>query len=383
MSDNTKTILTGSQAVAEAMRQLRADVVPIYPITPQTEIIETFANYVAAGKSEAEIVRAESEHAVMGIAVGAATAGARVMTATASQGLALMWEVLGVASGLRQPIVMALGNRTISAPINIHCDHSDSMGARDLGWIQIFSENVQEVYDNMLLVTKIAEDRDIQLPAMVLQDGFVTTHCLENLEILPDDTAHDFVGERYVQKSALDVDSPSTFGAVQLPNSYMETAIERHEALLQAQGKYLEYGAELSALTVRSYPLFELYEQGKVVPEFKETDIVLIFANSTAGTAKEAVDKLRGEGMRIGLLKPRLFRPFPYAEIRSALKNVKKVLCYDRSLSFGAESPLSGEFQNALYELREQPEFSNIVYGLGGRDVTVEDIVKMVKDNLS
>ncbi len=383
MSDNTKTILTGSQAVAEAMRQLRADVVPIYPITPQTEIIETFANYVAAGKSEAEIVRAESEHAVMGIAVGAATAGARVMTATASQGLALMWEVLGVASGLRQPIVMALGNRTISAPINIHCDHSDSMGARDLGWIQIFSENVQEVYDNMLLVTKIAEDRDIQLPAMVLQDGFVTTHCLENLEILPDDTAHDFVGERYVQKSALDVDSPSTFGAVQLPNSYMETAIERHEALLQAQGKYLEYGAELSALTGRSYPLFELYEQGKVVPEFKETDIVLIFANSTAGTAKEAVDKLRGEGMRIGLLKPRLFRPFPYAEIRSALKNVKKVLCYDRSLSFGAESPLSGEFQNALYELREQPEFSNIVYGLGGRDVTVEDIVKMVKDNLS
>lgn len=365
------------------MRQLDAEVVPIYPITPQTEIIETFANYVAQDKASAEIVRAESEHSVMSIAVGAATAGARVMTATASQGLALMWEVLGVASGLRQPIIMAVGNRTLSAPINIHCDHSDSMGARDLGWLQLFSENVQEVYDNMILATKVAEDPEIQLPAMVLLDGFVTTHALENLDQLPDEIARDFVGPRQVEKSALDVDHPATFGAVQLPSHYMETAIDRHEALLSAQDKYKEYGAALSALTGRDNPLFELYEQGRVISEFKETDIVLIFANSTAGTAKEAIDRMRAEGLRIGLLKPRLFRPFPYTEIRSALKKVKKVLCYDRSLSFGAESPLSGEFQNALYELREQPEFHNIVYGLGGRDVRVEDIVRMVKDNLN
>lgn len=381
MKNDKSTILTGSEAVAEVMRQTQVDVVPIYPITPQTQVIETMAKLAADGQIDSAIIKAESEHAVMSIAVGASVGGARVMTATGSQGLALMWEVLGVASGMRLPIVMAVGNRTLSSPINIHCEHSDSMGTRDLGWLQIYSENTQEAYDNMLLATKIAEDKDIQLPAMVMLDGFVTTHCVENLRVLSDKQVQGFVGERYVEKSALDTANPSTWGALQLPNFCMETAIDRHEALLSAKTKYLEVGEKLTTLTGRSYPLFELYE-GKVVTEFKDTDTVLIFLNSTAGTARVAIDRLRADGLKVGLLKPRLFRPFPYEEVRAALKGVKRVFCYDRSISYGAESPLSGEFQNALYELRHQPKFTNIVYGLGGRDVKVEDVIKMVKDNI-
>lgn len=381
MKNLNKTILTGSEAIATVMRQAQTDVIPIYPITPQTEIIEAVAAQKTAGKIGGEVITAESEHAVMSIAVGAATGGARVMTATASQGLALMWEVLGVASGLRLPIIMAVGNRTLSAPINIHCDHSDSMGARDLGWLQLYSENTQEVYDNMLLACKIAEHREVQLPAMVMLDGFMTTHCLENVEILPDNVVTDFLGERYVPKSALDTAQPATFGALQLPEDYMETAIDRHEALLHAQTKYSEIGQQLAAVTGRSYPLFELFED-EVVTEFKNTDTALIFLNSTAGTAKDAIVELRATGLKIGLLKPRLFRPFPYAEVRQALAKVKHVICFDRSLSFGSESPLSGEFQNALYELPQRPKFTNIVYGLGGRDVRVEDIIKMVKEHI-
>lgn len=375
MKTRTKNILTGSQAVAEAMRQLQVDVVPVYPITPQTQIIETVAAMAAKGRLDGEIIRAESEHAVMSIAVGASIAGARVMTASSSQGIALMWEVLGVAAGLRLPIVMAVGNRAISAPLNIHCDHSDSMGTRDLGWIQIASENVQEVYDHMLLATKIAEDKEVQLPAMVLLDGFVTTHSLENLEMLSDATTAEFVGGRFVEKSALDVDHPSTWGPLVLPEQYMDFRINQHETLEQVKDKYVELGEQLAMLTGRPYPLFELYE-GETVEKFVETDTVLVFLNSTAGTAKVAVDQLRNAGRKVGLLKPILFRPFPYNEIREALAGVQRVIVYDRSMSYGAQAPLVSEIKTALYGLSPAPEVISRIYGLGGKDVTVEEIVK-------
>lgn len=377
MKTMTKTILTGSQAVAEVIRQLQADVIPVYPITPQTQMIETVAAMAAQGRLDGEIVRAESEHAVMSIAVGASIAGARVMTASASQGIALMWEVLGVAAGLRLPIVMAVGNRAISAPLNIHCDHSDSMGTRDLGWIQVGCENVQEVYDHMLLATKIAEDKEVQLPAMVLLDGFVTTHSLENLETLSDTTAAEFVGGRFVEKSALDVDHPSTWGPLVMPEHYMDFRINQHETLEQVKDKYVELGEQLASLTGRPYPLFELYE-GETVEKFVETDTVLVFLNSTAGTAKVAVDQLRSAGRKVGLLKPILFRPFPYNEIREALAGVQRVIVYDRSMSYGAQAPLVSEIKVALYGLSPAPEVVSRIYGLGGKDVTVEEIVRSV-----
>ncbi len=377
MKTVNKTLLTGSQAVAEAIRQLQVDVIPVYPITPQTQIIETVADMAAQGRLDGEVVRAESEHAVMSIAVGASIAGARVITASASQGIALMWEVLGVAAGLRLPIVMAVGNRAISSPLNIHCDHSDSMGTRDLGWIQIACENVQEVYEHMLLATKIAEDKDIQLPAMVLLDGFVTTHSLENLEILNDQSAAEFVGGRSIEKSALDVDHPSTWGPLVLPEQYMDFRINQHETLESVKAKYIELGEQLSSLTGRAYPLFELYED-EAVEEFGDTDTALVFLNSTAGTAKEAVEVLRRDGRKVGLLKPILFRPFPYNEIRRALAGVRRVIVYDRSMSYGAQAPLVGEIRNALYGLEPAPEVISRIYGLGGKDVTVEEIVKSI-----
>ena len=373
-----KAIQTGAHAVAEAIRQVQADVVPVYPITPTTEIIEVLAMMQAKGKLAAEFVKAESEHAVMSIAVGASTAGARVMTASASQGVALMWEVLGVASGLRLPIIMALGNRALSAPINIHCDHSDGMGARDLGWIQIYSENVQEVYDNMLLATKLAEHKDIQLPAMIMQDGFTTTHSLENLEILPDDIVQEFVGERFVEKSSLDTKNPATWGATQLPEYFTETALDRHEALISAKDKFLEIGSELSKLTGRKYPLFETYPEN-----LEDTDQVIVIMNSTAGTAKVAVDKLRVKGKKIGLLKPILFRPFPYHEIREVLQGMKKIEVYDRSLSYGAESPLASEIRVALSELSNSPEITSHIYGLGGRDFEVDNFMWLGDDEMN
>lgn len=377
MKTTNKKILTGSQTVAEVIRQLDVDVVPIYPITPQTQMIEAVASMAADGSFSGEVVRAETEHSVMSLAVGASIAGARVITASASQGIALMWEVLGVASGLRLPIVMAVGNRAISSPLNIHCDHSDSMGTRDLGWIQIACENVQEVYDHLLLATKVAEDREIQLPAMILLDGFVTTHCLENLTTLSDDTVEGFIGKRFVEKSALDVDHPSTWGSLVLPDHYMDFRISQHEDMEQAKTKFLRMGEQLSALTDRAYSLFELYE-GEIVSELKDTDTVLVFMNSTAGTAKEAVDRLRQAGRRVALLKPILFRPFPYNEIRAALTDVRRVIVYDRSMSYGAQAPLVSEIRNALYGLDNAPEVISRIYGLGGKDVTVEEIVRSV-----
>ncbi len=368
--------LSGTQAVAEAMRQINPDVVVAYPITPQTPIVEFFAQYVANGIVDTETIPVESEHSAMSATVGAAAAGARVMCATASQGLALMWEVVAAVPGLRLPIVMPVVNRALSAPINIHCDHSDTMGATTIGWIQIFSENGQEAYENMLLAIRLAEHPDILLPAMVMQDGFITGHSVENVEIFDDDKVKAFVGERNPDRYLLDTEHPYTIGPLALPDYYFEIKRQQEEAMRQVKKIYLETGKELSKITGKEYPYFESYK-------LDDADAAIVVLSSTAGTAKDTVDKMRAEGKKVGLLKPKLFRPFPYKEVRTALKDIPVVGVLDRSMAFGAYAPVYAEIKNALFELDKRPKLQSYVFGLGGKDIFKSDIEKAFNELLS
>ncbi len=358
--NKNKIALTGAQAAAEAMRQINPDVVPAYPITPQTQIVESFAHFVADGKVETEMIRVESEHSAMSAAVGASAAGARVMTASSSQGILLMLEILPIASGLRLPIVMNVVNRAISAPINIHCDHSDSMACRDLGWVQIYSEDNQEVYDNTILAQKLAEKTE--LPVMVMQDGFITSHCVEEVEILDDEKVKRFVGEYNPETSLLK--NNATFGALQLPDYNFETKKQQSDAIERAKIEFLKTGKELSKLTGREYNYFESYK-------LKDANYVVVSMNSSAGTVKSLIDKLRKKGKKVGLLKPVLFRPFPYSEIKAALKG-KKIAVLDRSESFGANPPLFAEIKNSLFDINAK--IQSYVYGIGGRELLEKDI---------
>ncbi len=368
------TALTGNSAVAYAMKQINPDVCAAYPITPSTQIMEEFSNYVADGKVETELIAVESEHSAMSACVGAAGAGARVMTATSSQGLALMWEMLYIASGLRLPIVMAVVNRALSAPINIHCDHSDSMGARDSGWIQLYSETVQEAYDNLIQAIRIGEHRDVLLPVMVCLDGFITSHAIENITLLPDEEVKDFIGEYTPHYSLLDTDNPITLGAMTLQDVYMEFKHQQSDAIARAKDVVVEVGKEFEKLSGRGYGLMECYR-------LDDAEACVVVLSSSAGTTKVAVDELRKEGKKVGLLKPRLFRPFPYREIADALKHIKAVAVLDRADSMsGFGGPLFTEIRSALYELENRPKVISRIYGLGGRDYKVEHAVRVFKE---
>jgi pyruvate ferredoxin oxidoreductase alpha subunit len=368
--------ITGAEAAAEAMRQINPDVVVAYPITPQTPIVEQFAKYVADGIVDTEMVPVESEHSAMSATVGAEAAGARAMSATSSQGLALMWEIVAATPGLRLPIVMPLVNRTISAPLNIHCDHSDVMGITTLGWIQIFSENAQEVYENLLLAIRVAEDTRVQLPAMVNQDGFITSHAVEPVEIFDDAAIRAFVGVRSLDRGLLDLQHVRTVGAMVLPDYLLEVKRAEEEAMKGVFEVYAEVGKELSAITGRQYPFFETYRT-------EDADAVIVVLNSAAGTAKVAVDAMRARGKKVGLLKPILFRPFPYAEVRDALKDVPVVGVLDRSMDFGAYAPVYTEIRNVLYELDKRPATQSYIYGLGGRDIMTTEIETVFEELLS
>ncbi|MCD6427721.1 MAG: pyruvate ferredoxin oxidoreductase [Caldisericaceae bacterium] len=368
--------ITGAQAVAEAMRQINPDVVAAYPITPQTPIVEQFASFVANGIVDTEMIPVESEHSAMSCTVGASAAGARAMCATASQGLALMWEVVAAVPGLRLPIVMPIVNRALSAPINIHCDHSDSMGATTIGWIQIYSENAQEAYENTLLAIRLAEHKDVLLPVMVMQDGFIISHGVENVEIFDDDAVRKFVGERNPDRYLLDVDHPYTIGPLALPDYYFEIKRQQEEAMQNALKVYLEVGDELSKISGHKYPYFEEYKT-------EDAEVVIVVLSSTAGTAKDAVDELREEGKKVGLIKPILFRPFPYKEMRKALEKFKAIGVLDRSIAFGAYAPLYTEVRNALFESENKPKLQSYVYGLGGKDIFKSDIKKVFEELLS
>lgn len=371
-----QTGLTGNSAVAYAMKQINPDVCAAYPITPSTQIVEDFSGYVADGEVTTELITVESEHSAMSACIGAAAAGARVMTATSSQGLALMWEMLYIASGMRLPIVMTNVNRALSAPINIHCDHSDSMGARDSGWVQIYSETVQEAYDNVFMALRIAEHNDVLLPAMVCLDGFITSHAIENISLLDDQEVRQFIGSYNAKASLLDIEKAPTFGAMTLPDTYIEFKRQQSEAMSRAKGAALEVMKDFGKRFGREYGLFETYR-------LEDADAAIVVLNSAAGTTKVAVDALRKEGKKVGLLRPRLFRPFPWSEIAGALKGCKAVTVLDRADSMNAfGGPVFSEVRSALYDLDQRPRVMNRIYGLGGRDYKVKDAVEVFNEAL-
>jgi pyruvate ferredoxin oxidoreductase alpha subunit len=354
-------LLTGGEAVAHAMRQIDPDVVPVYPITPQTPIIQGFAKFVADGRAHGEIVNVESEHSAMSAAVGAALAGARTITATSSQGLALMAEVVYIAASMRAPIVMAVGNRALSGPINIHCDHSDSMLIRDSGAIQLFVESAQEAYDAMVMAPRIAERADVLLPVLVCQDGFTITHGAEPVALLEDEQVRAFVGEYEVPFPLLDVSRPTTQGPFAMPDYYYELRHQQVAAMGAALGAIGDIADELETLTGRVYGVVERYR-------LEGARSAIVALGSTAGTVKEVVDELDD----VGLLRICSFRPFPAAAVAEALAGVERVIVLDRADSPGGAAPLHAELAAALYGSGVGLE--SYVYGLGGRDLHPADV---------
>ena len=366
--------IEGNEAAALAFKQVNPDVVAAYPITPSTEVVQKFSEYVANGEVDTEFVPVESEHSAMSACIGAAAAGARVITSTASQGLALMWEMLYIAASMRLPIVMTVSNRALSAPINIHGDHSDAMGARDSGWIQIFSENVQEIYDNVFQAVKIAENPDVRLPVMVGYDGFITSHSEEMIELLDDDIVKNFIGKYKPKYNLLDVDSPITMGPLALTDSYFEFKVAQAYAIDHSLPIIKKVGKEYGDLTGRYYDTIEKYK-------IDGAEYVIVAMSSTIGTAREVVDRLREKGLPVGLLKIRVFRPFPLEDITNALKDIKVVGVLDRSMvpgSFGG--PLYHEITSGLYLFEKRPIVQSYVYGLGGRDITMDHIEKVFEE---
>ncbi len=360
--------LSGNEAVAIALRQINPDVFPAFPITPSTEIPQYFAQYVADGEVDTEFIPVESEHSSMSAAIGASAAGARSLTATSSCGMALMWEELYVAASNRLPLVLALVNRALSGPININCDHSDSMGARDSGWIQIYAENNQEAYDNMVQAYRISEHKDVMLPVMICQDGFITSHAVENMELLEDEKVKKFVGLYEPDAYLLNKDCPMAVGPYSVTDYYFEAKRNQAEAMKRAKDVILSVGKEYGELSGRSYGFFEAYR-------LEDAQAAVVIIGSAAGTAKDAVDRLRDEGKKVGLLKIRVFRPFPAQEIAEALSHVKAIAVMDRADSFSNQGgPLGAEVMSALYRGKASAHAINIVYGLGGRDVRVEDM---------
>lgn len=375
--DENVIALTGAEAAAEAMRQIEPGVVPVFPITPQTPIIEKFARFAAAGKVKTEIITTESEHSVMSASIGAASAGVRSMTATSSVGLALMYEILNIASGMRIPIVMNVANRAISSPINIHCDHSDTMGVRDSGWIQIYCESAQEVYDITILAVRLAESRKVLLPVMVCQDGFITSHLMEKMEVLPDNDVKNFVGEYDYPYSVFSEKNINTFGGLVLPNEFFEIKVDQAEAMEQAKSVYKEVSAELSEISKRDYSELELFQVDE------DTEAVIVTMSSAAGTAKAVAQKLAKKGQKVGVVKVRLFRPFPYEKMGTVLKNIKKIAVLDRALSFGSVPALYSEIVQTLFRNNLDHKLQSYVFGLGGRDLREKDIKEVYAEILS
>lgn len=362
---NRIVALTGNDAAAEAMRQVDPDVVPAYPITPQTELMHKFTEFAADGRVGTEMILVESEHSAMSAAVGACAAGARVMTATSANGLALMWEIVYIAASLRLPIVMTVVNRALSGPINIHCDHSDTMGCRDSGWIQLYGENPQEAYDNILQAVRIAEHPDVLLPVMPTFDGFIISHTIERLETLEDADAKRFVGERKPLHPLLDVAHPVTYGPLDLQDYYFEHKKQQAEAMRRAKKVIREVGGEYGALTGRGYGFFDAHRTA-------DAETVAVCLGSAAGTMKAVADGLRAEGRKVGVLKLRVFRPFPAEEIAEEIGRAKKIVVLDRAEGFNAVGgPLGAEIKAALYG-RSGAKVVNCIYGLGGRDMGPE-----------
>jgi len=371
MVKSTVVGLTGDGAAADAMLQIDPDVVAAYPITPQTEIVERFAEYVANGRVNTEFVAVESEHSALSACCGASAAGARVITCTSSQGLALMHEMLYITSGNRLPIVMPMVNRTLSAPINIHGDHSDSMGSRDAGWIQLFCMDAQEVYDNTIQAVRIAEHPDVHLPVMVCLDGFQVSHDMEWVEMLPDEEVKKFIGQTPGIINMLDKDNPINIGGLALPPVFFEHKVSMIRALEGSANIIRQIGAEWGELTGRAYGLIETHR-------LEDAEVAIIATSGAAGTTRCVVDALRDEGRKVGLLRLRAYRPFPAEDIAAALKGVKAVAVLDRAASPGAPgAPILSDVRTALYDAADRPKVVGYVFGLGGRDLSLDQVASV------
>ena len=366
--------LSGNEATAIAMKQINPDVVAAFPITPSTEIPQYFSTFVSNGEVDTEFVAVESEHSAMSATIGAEAAGARAMTATSANGLSLMWEMIYIASSLRLPIVMALVNRAVSGPLNIHNDHSDAMGVRDAGWIMLFSENNQEAYDNMLMAHRIAEHKDVQLPVMVCQDGFITSHSIENIELENDEDVKKFVGQYKPEHYLLNNKEPIAIGPLDLQAYLFEHKAQQAEAMKNAKKVIKEVAEEFEKWTGRKYEFFEKYK-------LDDAEIAIVCMNSTAGTTKAVVDELREKGVKAGLLKLRMFRPFPAEEIAEALQRLKAVAILDKADSLNAAGgALFEDVTSAMYVNKKQVPMVNYIYGIGGRDTTTMQIESVYND---
>ena len=366
--------LSGNEATAYAMKQINPDVVAAFPITTSTEIPQYFATYVDNGEVDTEFIAVEGEHSAMAACIGAEAAGARAMTATSANGLEYMWEMVQIASSLRLPIVMALVDRAISGPLNIHSDHSDAMAIRDSGWIMLASETNQEAYDNMIMAHRIAENKDVLLPLTVLQDGFITSHAIENIELIETDKVKEFVGEYKPEHCLLNRKEPISVGPMDLQPYLTEHKKQQAVAMENAKKVILEVSKDFEKLTGRKYDLFESYK-------LDDADYVIVCMNSSAGTVKETVDNLRAKGIKAGLLKIRVFRPFPGEEIAKALKNAKAVAVLDKvPLVSGTPGPLYEDIVSGMFNEGIHVNTINYTYGVGGRDVTVTNIEKAFKE---
>ena len=366
--------LSGNEATAIAMKQINPDVVAAFPITPSTEIPQYFSTFVANGEVDTEFVAVESEHSAMSATIGAEAAGARAMTATSANGLSLMWEMIYIASSLRLPIVMALVNRAVSGPLNIHNDHSDAMGVRDAGWIMLFSENNQEAYDNMLMAHRIAEHKDVLLPVMICQDGFITSHSIENIQLENDEDVKKFVGEYKPEHYLLNDKEPIAIGPLDLQAYLFEHKAQQGEAMKNAKKVIKEVAEDFEKWTGRKYEFFEKYK-------LDDAEIAIVCMNSTAGTTKAVVDKLREQGVKVGLLKVRMYRPFPAEEIAEALSHLKAVAVLDKADSLNAAGgALFEDVTSAMYVNEKHVPMVNYVYGIGGRDTTEKQLESVFED---
>ena len=366
--------LSGNEAAATAMKQINPDVVAAFPITPSTEIPQYFSTFVSNGAVDTEFVAVESEHSAMSACIGAEAAGARAMTATSANGLSLMWEMIYIASSLRLPIVMSLVNRAVSGPLNIHNDHSDAMGVRDSGWIMLFSENNQEAYDNLIMAHRIAENKDVLLPLMVCQDGFITSHSIENIELIEDEKVKEFVGKYKPEHYLLNAKEPMAIGPLDLQTYLFEHKYQQAEAMKKAKDVILKVSKDFEELTGRKYSFFEEYR-------LDDAEFAIVCMNSTAGTVKAVVDELRAKGIKAGLLKIRVFRPFPADEVANALGHLKAVAILDKADSLNAiGGALFEDVTSSMYVNGKNVPAINYIYGIGGRDTTTKDIHTVYTD---
>ena len=366
--------LSGNEAAAIAMKQINPDVVAAFPITPSTEIPQYFSTFVANGTVDTEFVAVESEHSAMSACIGAEAAGSRAMTATSANGLSLMWEMIYIASSLRLPIVMSLVNRAVSGPLNIHNDHSDAMGVRDAGWIMLFSENNQEAYDNLVMAHRIAENKDVLLPLMVCQDGFITSHSIENIELIEDEKVKEFVGSYKPEHYLLNKKEPMAIGPLDLQAYLFEHKVQQAEAMKNAKKVIEEVAKDFEKMTGRKYSFFEEYK-------LDDAEIAIVCMNSTAGTTKFVVDNLRKQGIKAGLLKIRVFRPFPAEEVAKALSHLKAVAVLDKADSLNAAGgALFEDVVSGMYVNKSQVPVVNYIYGIGGRDTTADQLESVFND---